>query len=73
MRRDKVLWRLTPTVAEEHYIRDQAMKEGRSIAQMTHRLLSEAILARQATQHQSAKVQELITAMLTPTAEPDAH
>ena len=71
--RNKVLWRLTPTVAEEHFIRSAAQREGRSIAQMTHVLLSEAILARQIAQRQIAQVSELVAVLRTPTpAEPEA-
>ena len=57
--RNKVLWRLTPTVAEEHYIRNQALKEGRTLAAMIHRLISESIAARQAAAHQVEQVAKL--------------
>ena len=53
--RKQVLWRLTPTKIEEAFIREQAAKEGRKLSDMTHKLLSEAILARQAAAHQSTK------------------
>jgi hypothetical protein len=56
---EQVLWRLTPTKAEEHFIRNQAMKEGRKLSDMTHKLLSEAILARQAAQHQTKRLVEI--------------
>jgi hypothetical protein len=67
--RNKVLWRLTPTVGEEHFIRNAALKEGRPLAGMLHKLISEAIQARQAAQHQTAEVQRLATLLRTPTAE----
>ena len=36
--RDRTLWRLSPTKAEEHFIREQAAKEGRKLSDMTHKL-----------------------------------
>jgi hypothetical protein len=68
--RKQVLWRLTPTAAEEHFIRNAALKEGRKLSDMTHKLLSEAIQARQAAQHQTAEVQRLASLLREPTAEP---
>jgi hypothetical protein len=57
--RKQVLWRLTPTAAEEHFIRAAAQKEGRKLLDMTHKLLSKAILARQAAQDQVEQVAKL--------------
>jgi hypothetical protein len=45
--RKQVLWRLTPTPSEEVFIREQAKKECHKLSDMTHKLLSEAIIARQ--------------------------
>ena len=61
--RKQVLWRLTPTKIEEAFIREQAAREGRKLSDMTHKLLSEAILARQAAAHQVDQVARL-TAVL---------
>jgi hypothetical protein len=61
--RKRTVWRLSPNEAEENYCRAQAKKEGRELSQMLHVLLSEAILARQASEHQARKVCEL-TALL---------
>jgi hypothetical protein len=66
--RNKVLWRPTPTVAEEHYIREQAMKEGRKLADMIHKLISEAILARQVAMSQVSEVQRLVAVLKTPSS-----
>jgi hypothetical protein len=57
--RKHVLWRLTPTPAEEHYIRNAAQKEGRKLSDMTHKLLSEAILARQLAATEVQKLSRL--------------
>lgn len=65
--RNKVLWRLTPTLAEEVYIREQARREGRPLAGMLHKLLGEAIFARQQAEHQVETVRQLVSAMKTPT------
>jgi hypothetical protein len=54
--RKNVLWRLTPTPAEEHFIRNQAAKEGRKLSDMTHKLLSEAIVARQIQESQAGSL-----------------
>jgi hypothetical protein len=54
--RKAILWRLTPTSVEESFIREQAAKEGRRLSDMTHKLLSEAILARQTTQTQTRRL-----------------
>jgi hypothetical protein len=67
--RNRTLWRLVPTPAEEHFIRNAAQKEGRSLAQMTHKLLSEAILARQAAAHQTQKLVALLKGGADPVAQ----
>ena len=54
--RNKVLWRLTPSPSEEIYIRDAAKREGRPLAGMIHKLISEAILARQMAASQVSEV-----------------
>jgi hypothetical protein len=71
--RKQVLWRLTPTAAEEHFIRNAAAREGRKLSDMTHRLLSEAIMARQAAQHQVGEVARLATLLRTPSDMTDAQ
>lgn len=58
--RKNVLWRLTPTPAEEHYIRNAAQREGRPLAGMIYKLISEAILARQAAEHQTNRLVSLL-------------
>jgi hypothetical protein len=45
--RKKVLWRYTPSVQQEEYIRQQAKAEGRELSGMIHKLVDEAILQRQ--------------------------
>jgi hypothetical protein len=40
-------WRLTPNATEEAFVREAARREGRELSQMLHRLLGEAIVARQ--------------------------
>jgi hypothetical protein len=47
-------------VAQEAFIREQAAKEGRKLADMLSKLLSEAILARQAAQHQTSRLVSLL-------------
>jgi len=45
---------------KKYFIREAARKEGRPLAGMIHKLISEAILARQAAQHQTQKLVSLI-------------
>jgi hypothetical protein len=59
--RNRVLWRLTPTVAQEAFIREQAAKEGRKLADMISKLLSEAILQRQMAASQVSEVSRLVS------------
>jgi hypothetical protein len=56
----------------EHYIRGVALKEGRPLAGMLHKLISEAISARQAAAHQVAEVSRLTAVLRGETAE-SAH
>ena len=58
--RNKVLWRLTPSPSEELYIRDAAKREGRPLAGIIHKLISEAILARQMAASQVSEVSQLV-------------
>jgi hypothetical protein len=58
--RKRTLWRLSPTEAEEYFVRSQAKKEGRELSKMIHVLLGEAISARQAAQRQTSKLVSLL-------------
>ena len=52
-------WRLNPTPIEEAFVREAARREGRELSQMVHRLLGEAILARQVAASQVEQVSRL--------------
>jgi hypothetical protein len=58
--RKKVLWRYTPSPSQEIYIRTQAAKEARELSGMIHKLVDEAILARQASEHQTSRLVALL-------------
>jgi hypothetical protein len=61
--RKRVLWRYTPSPSQEIFIRQQAKVEGRELSRMIHKLVDEAILARQVAAAQAEKVTAL-TALL---------
>jgi len=67
--RNRTLWRLSPSAAEEHFIRNAAQREGRPLAGMLHKLISEAISARQAAAHQVQEVARLATLLRSPAAD----
>ena len=52
-------WRLHPSPFEEQFIRTAAAQEGRSLSQMLHRLVYEAIMQRHSAEQQTKKVGEL--------------
>jgi hypothetical protein len=54
--RKRTVWRLSPSEAEEHYVRSQARKEGREFSKMLHVLLGEAILQRQIAESQTNEI-----------------
>jgi hypothetical protein len=58
--RKRVLWRYTPTLSQEIYIREQAKLEGRELSGMLSKLISEAILQRQSARHQTARLVSLL-------------
>jgi hypothetical protein len=58
--RKRVLWRYTPTPSQEIYIREQAKIEGRELSGMLSKLISESILQRQAAQHQTKRLVEIL-------------
>jgi hypothetical protein len=67
--RKKVLWRYTPSVHQEEYIRQQAKAEGRELSGMISRLVDEAILQRQVS---ASRTNRLIGILRGESAEP-AH
>ena len=60
--------RLLLEPAVEHHINRFALKEGRPLATMCSRLLSEAVSARLSSERQVAQVSELVTALRRPSA-----
>jgi hypothetical protein len=53
-------WRLNPTPFEEQYIRQASLREGRTLSQMVHRLVFEAIMQRHSAERQTTEILEVL-------------
>ena len=67
--RKRTLWRISPSEFEESYIRAAAKREGRELAGMLHRLVFEAITAREAANKQTSKLVSILRGDATESAQ----